>query len=154
LANVGSFEGRASLSSWLFRIVINRARSRIGREARMVSLDLAGAESGIPGEEDAERPRFRTDGHWEEPPRLWDTLDAEWIVAGRELWRHVQEAIERLPPGPKAVLILRDVEGHEAAEACQLLDISPENQRVLLHRGRDRVRRAIDRLVTPTARAG
>jgi hypothetical protein len=68
------------------------------------------------------------------------------------LWAHVQEAIELLPAGMKAVLILRDIEGGSAEEACELLQLSAENQRVLLHRARGRVRKAID-LLTATPRS-
>ena len=93
---------------------------------------------------------FQPDGHWIEAPRLWDELDPERVVAGRQLWAHVQEAIERLPAGQRAVIILRDMEGREAEEACALLGISAENQRVLLHRARGRIRKTIDALVAGT----
>ncbi len=114
----------------------------------MVSFDLSGDDSS---ETEAERVRFLPDGHYEHPPGLWETLDPERQIAGRQLWAHVQDAIENLPPGPKAVIILRDIEGQDAPETCRLLGISAENQRVLLHRGRERVRRAIDALMRPPA---
>jgi len=152
LGGIERFEARSSLGSWLFRIVINRARSTVGRESRMVSFDLAGGDGGA--EAEGERVRFQPDGHYEHPPGLWDTLDPERQIAGRQLWTHVQEAIEKLPPGPKAVIILRDIQGHEAEETCRLLGISSENQRVLLHRGRERVRRAIDALMRPSLSPG
>jgi hypothetical protein len=87
---------------------------------------------------------FKPDGHWIEAPRLWDQIDPERIVAGRQLWDHVMEAIDRLPAGQRAVIILRDIEGCEAEEACTLLGLTAENQRVLLHRARGRVRQTID----------
>ena len=87
---------------------------------------------------------FKPDGHWIEAPRLWDEIDPERIVGGRQLWDHVMEAIEQLPAGQRAVIILRDMEGCEAEEACTLLGISAENQRVLLHRARGRIRQTID----------
>jgi RNA polymerase sigma-70 factor (ECF subfamily) len=145
LAGVGGFEGRSSLASWLFAIVLNRARTRASREGRTVALPMLeggeGQERAVPIE------RFKPDGHWAEPPRLWDELDPERQVAGRQLWQHVQEAVERLPAGQKAVIILRDMEARSAEEACALLGISAENQRVLLHRARGRVRRAIELLL-------
>jgi RNA polymerase sigma-70 factor (ECF subfamily) len=139
-AGIGRFEGRAAIGTWLFSIVLNRARTRRGREIRLVAL---------PAEEDAlgEAARFAADGHWLEMPRPWDELDPERLVAGRQLWDHVQAAIDRLPAGQRAVIILRDVEGNDAETACELLGISAENQRVLLHRARMRVREAIDALV-------
>ena len=90
---------------------------------------------------------FKPDGHWLEVPSLWDDLNPERIVGGRQLWDHVTEAIERLPAGQRAVIILRDMEGREAEEACTLLGISAENQRVLLHRARGRIRQTIDALI-------
>ncbi len=141
-SNVARFEGRSTLASWVFTIVLNRARSRAVREGRLTSLP-----AGIDGDERAvPRSEFLPDGHWREAPRLWDVLDPERIIAGRQLWAHVQEAIERLPPGQKAVLILRDIEGTSAEDACALLQLSAENQRVLLHRARGRIRREIDTL--------
>lgn len=144
--SIGRFEGRSSLASWLFTIVLNRARTRIGREARMVALP-----AGLDGSEGDERAvplsRFQPDGHWTEAPKLWEELDPERVVGGRQLWDHVQAVIETMPAGQKAVIILRDMEGRDAEETCALLEITPENQRVLLHRARARVRRAIETLV-------
>jgi RNA polymerase sigma-70 factor (ECF subfamily) len=140
-SGIGRFEGRAAIGTWLFSIVLNRARTRRGREVRLVAL---------PPETDggaAEPERFAADGHWLDWPRPWDDLNPERLVAGRQLWDHVQAEIARLPAGQRAVIILRDVEGQDAETACQLLGISAENQRVLLHRARMRVRDTIDTLV-------
>jgi RNA polymerase sigma-70 factor (ECF subfamily) len=103
-------------------------------------------DGGEPGERAVPAAAFKPDGHWIEAPRLWDPLDPERIVGGRQLWQHVQEAVERLPVGQRAVLTLRDIEGCTAEEVCALLELSPENQRVLLHRARGRIRQAIDSL--------
>jgi RNA polymerase sigma-70 factor (ECF subfamily) len=140
---VSRFEGRSTLAAWIFTIVLNRARSRARQEGRLVALPdgLAGGERGVPEGD------FLPDGHWREVPALWDELDPERVVGGRQLWDHVQHVIGQLPAGQRAVIILRDMEGASAEEACSLLALSPENQRVLLHRARNRVRRAIDTLV-------
>ncbi|MEI7713240.1 MAG: sigma-70 family RNA polymerase sigma factor [Rhodospirillales bacterium] len=149
--NIARFEGRSSLTTWLFSIVMNRARTRIGREGRTVGLPaiLDGAQ---PGERAVPGSSFRPDGHWSEAPRLWDEIDPERTVAGRQLWDHVQDIIEALPAGQKAVILLRDIEGRDAEEACEILGITPENQRVLLHRARGRIRVAIDTLTGPAAK--
>ena len=148
-AGIGRFEGRSTLASWLFAIVLNRARTRASREGRLVALPaLEGADAG---ERAVPLERFKPDGHWTEPPRLWDELDPERQIAGRQLFRHVQEAIETLPAGQKAVIILRDLEACSAEETCTLLGISSENQRVLLHRARGRVRRAVEVLLAGSA---
>jgi len=142
-SHIGRFEGRSSLFSWVFTIVLNRARTRATREGRLVALsdEMQGSERAVGAD------RFDGSGHWREMPQLWDELDPERVIGGRQLWLHVQEAIERLPPGQKAVIILRDIEGEEAETACALLGITPENQRVLLHRARGRIRAAIDALM-------
>lgn len=149
-ANIARFEGRSSLTTWLFSIVMNRARTRISREGRTVGLPaiLDGAQ---PGESAVPASSFRPHGHWAETPRLWDEISPERIVGGRQLWDLVQEAIEVLPAGQKAVILLRDMEGRDAEETCALLGITAENQRVLLHRARGRIRATIDRLTNPTA---
>jgi RNA polymerase sigma-70 factor (ECF subfamily) len=142
-ASVARFEGRSTFAAWLFTIVINRARSRAQQEGKLVALPegLAGGERGVPADE------FLPDGHWREVPALWDELDPERVVGGRQLWKHVEEAIAGLPAGQRAVIVLRDMEGGSAEEACRLFGLSPENQRVLLHRARNRVRAAIDALI-------
>jgi RNA polymerase sigma-70 factor (ECF subfamily) len=145
-AGIGRFEGRSSLITWVFSIVLNRARTRASREARTVGLpDMT--DGGEPGERAVPLSAFQPDGHWVEAPRLWDEVSPERIVGGRQLWDHVLAAIERLPAAQRAVLILRDIEQCEAEEACTLLQISAENQRVLLHRARGRIRATIDSLL-------
>jgi len=144
-AGVGAFEGRSSIVTWLFSIVLNRARTRATREGRLVGLPSL-LEGTDPAGRAVDVSAFKSDGHWVEAPRLWDELDPERIVGGRQLWVHVMEVIERLPAGQRAVITMRDMEGCEAEEVCSLLEISAENQRVLLHRARGRVRQTIDGL--------
>jgi RNA polymerase sigma-70 factor (ECF subfamily) len=145
-SGVGRFEGRSSLVTWIFSIVMNRARTRVTREGRTVGLGalMEGTPAsgrGVPLSE------FKPDGHWAEVPKLWDELSPERIVGGRQLWDHVQTVIDALPAGQKAVILLRDMEGRDAEETCEVLDISAENQRVLLHRARSRIRKEIDSLI-------
>jgi RNA polymerase sigma-70 factor (ECF subfamily) len=142
-SGIGGFEGRSSVVTWVFSIVLNRARTRAVREGRLVGLPAL-MEGTPPGGRAVDVAEFKPDGHWNEAPRLWDQIDPERIVAGRQLWDHVMEAIGRLPNGQRAVLVLRDIEGCEAEEACTLLGITAENQRVLLHRARGRIRQTID----------
>jgi RNA polymerase sigma-70 factor, ECF subfamily len=145
LAGINRFEGRSSLVTWIFSIVVNRARTRVTREGRLVGLaalmeGTSANERGVPLSD------FAPDGHWAELPRLWDELDPERVFGGRQLWNHVQTVIDGLPAGQRAVILLRDMEERDADETCALLNISAENQRVLLHRARSRIRKEIDRL--------
>ncbi len=139
---IGRFEGRSSVATWLFTIVLNRARSRASREWRLVALpaELSGAAAGERG---VPLAAVKPDEHCIDEPRLWDDLSPERIVGGRQLSDLVQEIIEQLPHGQRAVLLLR-IAGQTAEEACELLQITAENQRVLLHRARSRVRQAVD----------
>ena len=96
-AGIGRFEGRSSLITWVFSIVLNRARTRASREARTVGLpDMA--DGGEPGERAVPLSAFQPDGHWVEAPRLWDEVSPERIVGGRQLWDHVL-AGDRTPAG-------------------------------------------------------
>ena len=150
---IGRFEGRSSLVTWLFSIVMNRARTRVTREGRTVGVDTL-LDGTSPDGRAVPLSHFKPDGHWAEAPKLWDSLNPERVVSGRQLWDHALLVIEALPSGQRAVLLLRDMEGRDARETCALLEISAENQRVLLHRARCRVRAEIDRLVggAPEAR--
>ena len=152
-SGIDRFEGRSSLTTWIFSIVLNRARTRIGREKRLVGLPSI-LDGSAPGERAMPATSFKPDGHWVEAPRLWDEISPERIVGGRQLWDHVQDLIERLPTGQRAVIILRDMEQRDPEEICQLLAISAENQRVLLHRARARLRQAIDELTAGPKAAG
>ena len=147
---IARFEGRSSLASWIFTIVLNRARTRIGQEGRLTALPSA--LEGVQGEERAvDLSRFDPGGHWIDAPRLWDVLDPERVYGGKQLWQHVEAVLADMPGAQRAVLVMRDMEGQDAASTCDLLGVSAENQRVLLHRARGRVRRAIEVLSTPNA---
>jgi RNA polymerase sigma-70 factor, ECF subfamily len=154
LSGIGAFEGRSSVVTWLFSIVLNRARTRATREGRLVGLPAL-MQGTPPSGRAVDASEFKPDGHWNEAPRLWDEISPERIVGGRQLWDVVLEAIDRLPAGQRAVIILRDMEGCEAEEACALLGITAENQRVLLHRARGRIRQTIDAVTAaPRSAAG
>jgi RNA polymerase sigma-70 factor (ECF subfamily) len=149
-SSIARFEGRSSVVTWLFSIVLNRARTRVSREGRLVALPSL-MDGTPPNERAVPTSAFRPDGHWIDPPRLWDEVSPERIIGGRQLWQHVREAIDRLPAGQRAVITLRDMEGRTAEEACALLALTPENQRVLLHRARGQIRQLVDILTGDAA---
>jgi len=149
IANIAKFEGKSALSTWIIAILLNKAKTSARREGRYTAL---AAEENQGDDEPAVAPsRFKADGHWGDPPMPFDGLSPERIVAGRQLWQHVRAIIELLPPAQKAVLIMRDVEGNNSAETCKLLDLTPENQRILLHRARARIRNELESLMRNTA---
>jgi len=136
LTGLERFERRASFKTWLFRILSNRARTKAVRESRFDQLDPAADGGGVSDD------RFTAEGRWRTPPREW-RLTPERLLQSKEARAIVEAALETLPAGQRAVVTLRDVEGLEAAEVCNVLGITETNQRVLLHRGRARIREAL-----------
>jgi RNA polymerase sigma-70 factor (ECF subfamily) len=152
MTGIDRFDGRSSLATWIIAILLNKARTAARRAHRYVPL---AAETGDDlGEPAVDPARFSAGGHWVEPPMSFAGADPERVVAGRQMWKHVAAAMETLPPAQRAVLILRDVEGRDAAEACALLEISPENQRILLHRARAKVRATVEAILRAGDREG
>ena len=144
LESLPRFEGRSSLKTWLFRILTNRAKTRGIRESRYESMDSKEGESEGWTDPDRYIAEGGFQGHWRVLPAPWDDQTPERLLLSKESQRLIQAAIDALPPVQRQVMILRDIEGVEATEVCNLLDISETNQRVLLHRARSKVRRAID----------
>jgi RNA polymerase sigma-70 factor (ECF subfamily) len=145
LKGIDSFEGRSSLRTWLFTVMINIAKSRGIRERRGDDAEIA-AFTGATVDPARFRPAGqRWAGHWrsgEEPSPFPDT--PEGSVLGRELVDVAQAELDKLPERQRQVVTLRDMLGFDSSEVCELLDISVANQRVLLHRGRAVVRKALE----------
>jgi RNA polymerase sigma-70 factor (ECF subfamily) len=137
LRGIDRFEGRASLRTWLFQICANRARTITAREGRLVPVDPTDPQAPT-----VDPARFGPDGAWASAPVPW----AADYAAGddAELVALVRAAIGRLPEAQQQVVTLRDVEGIAAAEVCRILELTEGNQRVLLHRGRARVRAILE----------
>jgi len=140
LRGLARFERRSSLRTWLFHIVANRARTHAVREGRLVPLADVMSDDREDGSDEA---WFDAQGNWAQAPAPWPTLDPETLLLGEETRTALLRAIDVLPEGQRAVVVLRDVEGLDAAEVCNVLEISETNQRVLLHRGRTKLRAAL-----------
>jgi len=142
LDGLDGFEGRASFKNWLYRILANRARSRAIREGRSVPF------SALPAREDDESAldpeRFDAAGMWRDPPVGWTDETPERLALEAETRAVMEAAVAALPPAQRAVVVLRDEDGLETEEICNLLDLTVTNQRVLLHRARTRVRQALE----------
>ncbi len=148
IRGIDRFEGRSSLKTWIFRILTNIAKTRAERESRTVPLSaLAPAEdAGGPAVDPSrflDQQHERWPGHWASPPARWDELPEEQLD-GRETLDALKIAVEALPLMQRQVIVLRDIEGWEAEEVCELLSVSQANQRVLLHRARSKVRQALE----------
>ncbi len=140
---VEKFEGRSSFRTWLFRILINRARTAGGREPRTVPLgDVEPAVAAS---------RFTAAGAWAEPLEAWVTDADDRLVAGT--WSDaLRTALDELPSRQREVVVLRDVEGLSSQDVADLLGVSEGNQRVLLHRGRSRLRSLLEHELTVRGR--
>jgi RNA polymerase sigma-70 factor (ECF subfamily) len=132
LRGIDQFEGRSSLKTWLFRILVNRARTAGVRERRHTPVDV-GALPAVPPE------RFDAGGGWVDPPVPWaDEVDARLDAA--KVAELIAGHLDQLPDTQRQVLLLRDFEGLPSPEVCELLGLTEANQRVLLHRARSKVR--------------
>jgi RNA polymerase sigma-70 factor (ECF subfamily) len=147
LKGLDGFEGRSSLRTWILRILVNTAKTRGQREAR--SVPFSSLWSPDAHTEPAVDPgRFLPEGqewagHWMVAPAGWDSVPEDRLLSQETLVR-VGEAIDALPPNQREVIRMRDVLGWSSPEVCNALEISETNQRVLLHRARARVRRALE----------
>lgn len=148
LEGIHRFEGRSSLKTWIFRILINRAKTQGGRESRYVEfpVKLTGTKQrGVDSFEDSFA--LGSDG-WPEPclNMISSSADipADQQIMNKELVRRIAGAIHLLPAMQRKVILLRDVEGFESDEVCRMLGLSDTNQRVLLHRARTKVRQALE----------
>src|SRR5262245_20412735 len=149
IRGIWAFEGRSSLKTWIFRILVNRARTRAVRESRSTPFTgTLSTESG-PEPELAINPEHvlseddaSASGHWTRPPLDPDSSPERSLLT-KELREKLQTVIDALPSNLRIVLWLRDVEGWSSEEVCNALAIQESNQRVLLHRARSRVRLAL-----------
>jgi RNA polymerase sigma-70 factor (ECF subfamily) len=135
LRGLDSFEGRSSLKTWLFRILVNRARSTGTKEQR--SIPVADPDPAV------DPSRFGGDGGWADPPEHWIEAAERRMEAGK-LASRIRIWIDELPVRQREVVLLRDVEGMSSDEVCSVLDLTEGNQRVLLHRGRSRLRQWLE----------
>jgi RNA polymerase sigma-70 factor, ECF subfamily len=143
LRGIDRFEGRSSLKTWIYRILINTAKTRGRRESRSIPFSAAaGSDEPV-----VDADRFLDAGHrwaggWMLGPSEWQTPEEELLQG--ETRDTILQAIEQLPAAQRAVITMRDVEGFPAAEVSEALGISDGNQRVLLHRARSKVRAAVE----------
>jgi len=146
LKGLHRFEGRSSLKTWIFSILMNRAKTIAQREGRIVQVEWeteGDYDPAIPSD------RFQSSGdpspgQWNamEFPKSWDAMPED-VLLSRETLHHIKEAIAALPDSQRIVITMRDVEMMTSSEVCNILNISETNQRVLLHRARSKVRRAL-----------
>ena len=139
------FEGRSSLRTWIFGILIHKAKDRGVRESRHATF----SDFENDGDDDAVDPaRFHSSADavsgWAFPPQPWDERTPEQLLASKQAFMALNDAVDDLPRGLREVLVLKDIEGVDTSEICALLKITETNLYVRLHRARERVRRAVE----------
>jgi RNA polymerase sigma-70 factor (ECF subfamily) len=139
IEGLNSFEGRSSLKGWIYAIVANKARTRGVRDGRVKSFSELTIDGEL-GDPAIDPERFNPDGFWRTPPFDWNAITPEREVSDRQLLDLAREGLDKLPESQRAAIILRDIEGLSAEQACNILGISETNYRVLLHRGRTKLR--------------
>jgi len=149
LKGIHRFEARSSLKTWIFRILMNRTKTRAHREGRSIPFSSLGDPAAEPAEPSVDPDRFldandpRWPNHWRTPPQSWGESPEDRLLS-QETLTYLQQAVDALPPSQREVITLRDMEECTSAEVCDILSISDANQRVLLHRARSKVRRALE----------
>ena len=149
IRGIDGFEGRSALRTWIFQILLNNARTRGQREKRTLpfsSLRRHDPEGRDEPAVDADRFQGRRGeypGHWARPPVEWDSPEER--LAGDAARGVLLTAISKLPERQREVLALRDIQGYTAEDACNALQLTETNQRVLLHCARSKVRAALER---------
>jgi RNA polymerase sigma-70 factor, ECF subfamily len=155
MAGIDRFEGRSSLKTWIFRILINRAKSTGVREHR--SVPFSALEDVEEKEPSVDPARFQTGtrwaGYWSAPPHSWAGIPEEQLLSA-ETRAVVEDAIAMLPPMQRAVITLRDVRNFTSQETCDVLGIQEVNQRVLLHRARSKLRARLEEYLETAGPAG
>jgi RNA polymerase sigma-70 factor, ECF subfamily len=151
IRGLSRFEGRSTLRTWIYGILVRRARTLATRDARH-------RPPAPPPAEASRGPEWTLGGGdaglWDERPQSWALEDPASILEGEEALQVLSTALERLPEAQRRVVRLRDVEGLPARDVCNILNVSETNQRVLLHRGRAAIRRALDRYLKEGVRLG
>jgi RNA polymerase sigma-70 factor (ECF subfamily) len=148
VTGIERFQGRSALGTWIFAILTNQAKTHSARERRALPFScVAPADVDEPA---VDPDRFQHDdeawpGHWATPPRPWQKPERRLLSL--EAREQLKQALARLPERQRLIVVLRDIEGLSAEEVCDLLGLSQENQRVLLHRGRSRVRAFLEEYI-------
>jgi len=140
IRHLPGFEGRSTLKTWLFSILINEARGRLRKAKREVLM--ADYDTGNGGLFDPDR--FLGDGHWSHEPALWHDQSPEALLSHEDFLRCLEKTLDRLPEIQRSVLTLREYQGLEVEAICNILSISASNIRVLLHRARSKVYAMVD----------
>jgi RNA polymerase sigma-70 factor (ECF subfamily) len=148
LKGIDRFEGRSSFKTWLLRILTNIAKTRAEREGRSVPFSALAQAELETAESSVDPDRFFPQGerwanYWSSSPTRFEDLPESQLLSS-ETFAVAREAIDGLPGAQRTVITMRDIAGFASEDVCEVLGLTEGNQRVLLHRARTRVRRALE----------
>lgn len=147
LAAIGSsqnYSGRSSERTWLVGIMKHKVIDFFRRTARTAQFQLTTLNAN-----NEQTDLFETSGpwqgHWREDqaPLSW-RLDAAQCLDSQEFWETFDYCLAQLPSQMSIAFTLREIDGLSSAEICDILDITPNNLWVLLHRGRTNLRNLLE----------
>lgn len=144
LDGIGGFEERSSLKTWIFRILVNRAKTKGVRDARTVPMSSLGSDDEEAIEAVVDPSRFDDRGMWSAPPQRWESETPAKLLLRKELVGELERAIAQLPERQRSVVVMRDALCWSSEEVCNVLELNETNQRVLLHRARSRLRAILE----------
>ncbi len=144
LDGLDAFQERSLVKTWIFRILVNRAKTKGVRDARMVPMSGLDTDEQDSPEAAVDPARFDERGMWSSPPQRWESETPAKLLLRKELVGELERAIAQLPERQRSVVVLRDALGWSAEEVCDLLELNEANQRVLLHRARSRLRAILE----------
>ncbi len=144
LDGLEAFEERSSLMTWISRILVNRAKTKSVREARMLPFSMFGDGEVEPAEASVDPLRFNEKGMWSAPPTRWHEETPERLAGNAEALVILDHELRLLPERQRIIVVLRDTLGWTSEEVCNALEINETNQRVLLHRARSRLRARLE----------
>ena len=140
IRGLAAFQGRSTLKTWLFSILLNESRGRLRKGRREILLEDLG-DAGVLLDPDC----FVADGHWAQEPQRWDDQSPEALLSQEDFLRCLEQLLAALPEAQRSVLTLREYQGLGLDQICNVLSLSASNIRVLLHRARTRVYAMVDR---------
>lgn len=137
IRNIGNFQFKSALKTWMISIVANQAKQSLRKEKRYVNLEDDDFR-------DCLIDRFGDDGHWQKPLQDWEQETPESQLLNKELSDCIAKNWEKLPEVQQNIMRLREFEGMSMEAICNILELSSSNVRVILHRAKNKLLTVVD----------
>ncbi len=138
LKAIDGFQGKSSMRTWLIGILKRKVIDNFRKNVK----EITEADLSMWDESD-EREFFDKAGHWKQNLKDWKD-SPEQLVHNEEFWGTFQQCLSNLPETHRRAFTLREIDGMDGAEVCNILSISSSNLYVMMHRARSRLRKCLD----------